>query len=149
MPTHKLPKREVTIQATETFLGKKMVPVYTIIHDASCIKKYKDCKKALAEYEAKWPDYCRKCNGAGFKDVTENQSPMSSGHYWPYTTSEPCQECTNKFKCARCQGELPDYEDTVVLHPCPHCGWNWNRSPGDSLKDPPECYCWEKERERG
>ena len=71
-----------------------------------------------AEFEKKYPKYCKRCKGWGlFKS--------------PNPSLNECNDCIGKELCARC-GEKID-----VMYNCNSCGWNSsdeNRGlPGSSV----------------
>lgn len=119
-----------------------------IDHSPECIAAYEESKREIEEYESKWPNYCRHCNGHGFTTWTENP-PLGSEYYWPETLSELCYECAahEPSKCPRCGGsweDIADLEDFLDrwgnndASECPHCGfrgtWNGGR--------PADYECW-------
>ena len=107
-----------------------------------------------AEYEKKWPNYCRTCGASGEQRTTENASPHGSGLNWPMDTVNCCPDCTasNEPKCPRCgvnwwlkflndamNGYLVNpspgltaaadelYNDWLdERKPCPFCSWMWD-----------------------
>lgn len=107
-------------------------------HDAECDAAQAKWKKALAAYEAEWPNYCRHCHGTGGFIEKYDPSPpgvsLSPGYM---EDGHPCPECTENDKCSRCGGYCPDIENPI----CPHCGFDWGNAKGAPLQ--PECWCWE------
>jgi len=103
-----------------------------------CKERTKKAEAAIETWKAKWPNYCRKCEGAGDFCYSFDPSPsgvaLSPG--W-LEDCEPCPNCTEKGICARCgaNGLNPDTGEG----PCQVCGWNYD----DMLQSMPECFCWE------
>lgn len=77
-------------------------------------------------YIAKWPNYCRQCDGAGSHTFYESVPYGSTNVSMP--VHEYCEGCTasqaeGPQKCARC-GALALKEDGSG--PCSECGWNYD-----------------------
>jgi hypothetical protein len=104
-------------------------------------------EKAVDEYEAKWPKYCRKCWGWG------------GNHGYDYSTGmqdfDPCQTCLEVGDCPQCgiaTAELLEDQDDPQggyydYFACSSCGWN-DLEPDGHPTDPPQptdCNCWELE----
>lgn len=102
------------------------------VHTAECARALAEARALNAPWEARWPDYCRKCYGTGI--VTFWHTPGDPCHGQEQLT-EPCAECTEKGLCARCKGPLTDPEDGDG--PCTACGWNYD----DMLPAGEECFC--------
>ena len=83
-------------------------------------------KKVRDEYIAKWPLYCKKCEGWGGRTI-------------PATYEEPedfdeCSACLSKGHCPRCGKTL---DDGAV--DCVFCNWLLDTSFGlPEFPDPPE-----------
>jgi len=122
-------------------------------------------------YLKQWPNHCTDCNGAGSFYGTENLGPHGEPRMMVSTdapcitciaNNHPvCPRCgadwwTNFLRQARvalgCIYPLdhPEvdskaydlYNDWLGTNkPCPDCNWNWGRTDGDFLSDPPECWC--------
>lgn len=92
-------------------------------------------QKEKAEYEAKYPDHCRKCRGGGYIVFYQNHGPFWGGGDAIETMIDPCEECHPY--CPRCrQEQLWSDEEEDWLEPCPSCGWDKSGSgmcpdPGD------------------
>lgn len=74
-------------------------------------------QKQRAAWLAKWPNYCRKCEGDGGFCTPSN--------YYEPGDYAPC-ECTEMGICPRC-GQ-PDLDAESCDGPCANCGWNYNDS---------------------
>lgn len=103
----------------------------------------KDCNRAITEWIVRagqfieaHPKFCRKCLGAGVHEYQENRAPHGSGHYWPETMREPCEECECKGICPICGEETVD-EDGNRSCKCESFG----------IDLVPECLCWMSELE--
>ena len=59
-------------------------------HTVYCDERTEKYREELKEFEAKYPNYCRKCGDGGFLEYSENQSPFGSGQVWNQTMTEPC-----------------------------------------------------------
>jgi hypothetical protein len=57
------------------------------------------------DWEAKYPNYCRKCGAEGYISWTENLGP--TGECWLDTMSDFCEACVLAItpKCPRCGGD--------------------------------------------
>lgn len=70
------------------------------------------------EYKAKWPNYCKVCNGWGGKYI--------HGTFWEPPDFDYCNRCIEDMKCPRC-GKDYDHLGIETDYPsdsCPHCGWD-------------------------
>ena len=91
------------------------------------------CRRAVAEAEARraawvarWPSYCRECDGWGGR--------YCSGGWEEPPSVDPCEVCACRDRCGRCGEEgLIEGEG-----PCSECGWSYD----DGLPSPAECACW-------
>ena len=79
-------------------------------HSDGCLAHQVEMKRVHDEWVAKWPNYCRKCGGAGEFIYQENQAPFGSGCVWLETLSEPCEECLGNGHCPRCGKDIPEEE---------------------------------------
>jgi hypothetical protein len=113
-------------------------------HTAKCLAQQAEMKRKHDEYVEKWPNYCRKCGGAGEVSRTENQSPIGSGLVWLETLYEFCEHCIGNAVCPRCGKQLPDESGE-----CAHCGWDYGAEacPPAGLEEPCECEVEEWERQ--
>jgi hypothetical protein len=59
----------------------------------------------LAEYEKKYPKYCKTCKGWGFFKS-------------PDPGIKECDDCVRKELCPRCGQKIG------VMYKCESCGWN-------------------------
>lgn len=95
-----------------TIAGEKVIPEkeHYSWHTRKCIEHLNARKRAIAEYEARWPNHCHSCHAQGVHTWSENMSPLGSGHYWPMEMAEPCDDCYDR--CPRCgvnlEEALPD-----------------------------------------
>ncbi len=100
-------------------------------------------EQALAEYETRWPGYCKHCGGEGTTSYQENLAPHGSGRRWMYEFIEPCT-CTEEGRCPRCGQDWPREEIVETIEeqlPCPYCNWKWGEKEGDVAPYEPEiCY---------
>ena len=113
-------------------------------HTESCLKQGAEIEKLRQEYAAKWPKYCRKCEGWGGFSYSYDPSPagvsLGPGSMQDW---DPCPECTEKELCPRCGGPVP-YDPDRPDKPCAACGYaGYEATPG--MPPQHECYCWEKE----
>jgi hypothetical protein len=67
------------------------------------------------EYAAKWPKYCRTCNGIGGHKNDPAKFPT------------PCAECYGRGRCGRCGSDMLPY-----IQNCTKCGWT-AYTPADAL----------------
>ncbi len=93
---------------------------------------YEVYKKALAEWQAKWPAACEECGGWGGESYSYDPSPAGvSLAPGSMTGFEPCGAagCVFDGNCARCMrptlSEIPGVFDEGE-GPCKHCGWNYD-----------------------
>ena len=113
-------------------------------HTEGCLQQGAEIEKLRQEYAAKWPGYCKKCEGCGAFSTQYDPSPagVSLGP-GSMMDCDPCPECAEKELCPRCGGPMP-YDDDQPDKPCASCGWNgYEETPG--MPPEHECYCWEKE----
>ncbi len=93
---------------------------------------YEKYQKALAEWQAKWPNACKKCGGWGGHTYKYDPSPagvsLSPGCM---TDFDPCEApgCISEGNCARCGKPALSTIPGVCEEgegPCKECGWNYN-----------------------
>lgn len=107
-------------------------------HSQACIERTNAVKKAISEYEEKWPNYCRKCNGVGFL-VSYQSVPYGMGST-NMEVDDFCS-CVEEGKCPRCGivvFDEDDFDDDKLE--CPKCGWTEESPICPELDD---CGCWE------
>lgn len=108
-------------------------------HTKECNTAFAAHEKAVSEYEAKWPNYCRKCKGwSGFwssYDPSPSGVALAPGSMLDFDT---CPECWDKGKCARCSGHV-DTDAWDEGDVCPGCGFIFGGD--DGLPAEPECWC--------
>jgi hypothetical protein len=46
-----------------------------VIHDEACLQAFAEYEHKKSEYESRWPNYCRNCNGDGGFYSTYDPSP--------------------------------------------------------------------------
>ena len=98
----------------------------------------------LAEWVAKYPNYCRHCGGTGSVMVTENCAPYGESSDWLYTFEVIC-DCVIEGRCPRCGSTLPEPKPDAEpgLERCSVCGWDATTSYKEQLHAPErECTCW-------
>lgn len=113
-------------------------------HDDRCKRDVEKYEKAVAEFENRWPNYCRHCGAHGETSYSENLAPHGSGRMWMYEFHEPCN-CSEDGICPRCGASWPQEDIVKIIEeqlPCPHCGWNWGENEGDTAPYEPECLCY-------
>lgn len=84
-------------------------------HSYLCALKTAQDRARYAAYVAKWPHYCRKCDGSGGRWLP------GTYHYPP--DFDPCG-CLEDGYCPRCgvlTWEQEDFDGAPVT--CPECGW--------------------------
>lgn len=107
-----------------------------------CQKRFSDYNKNMAEYEEKWPNYCRECGTKGviayYKDSSSCAASLSPSSYY---FEEPCSYCWEQGKCPRC-GNLFGFNDDGWGHklPCSYCSWDYGMIVG-MPPITPECLC--------
>lgn len=111
-------------------------------HTARCDANRGSWAEMRAEYVAKWPKSCRKCDASGGMEVSDRVPYGSTWVSMPST--EPCPECMEQGKCPRC-GFTGMSEDWETPTPCAQCGWQWGDKPGDRCPPEWDCDCWEFE----
>lgn len=99
----------------------------TYRHSPKCITVHERWKELVAEFEAKHPDYCRHCGGAGY--FVELFKPAPGSGY--LEDVYPCQKCEDIGKCALCGADLAEDSCERV------CGCSYD----DFLPTEPECFC--------
>lgn len=86
-------------------------------HTPECLNYQKTLAEDRAEWIAKYPSYCRKCEGAGeLHDPGNRDEPPSV---------DDC-ECLESFRCPRCGAavEPRDFADSRIMVACLACGWS-------------------------
>ena len=129
-------------------------------HTASCLVSKAKFAFAQFAFENKYPDYCRKCGGAGWTNYDYDPSPAGVGLAPGFMTeSEECECWTEPpYYCPLCGAQgtvvsvvLTDdpnkYNDTWE---CVKCGWNSEEffdNPTTMIHAPDpdgiEYTCWE------
>jgi hypothetical protein len=71
-------------------------------------------------WKAKWPDYCRVCDGWGMLGEAPN-TPEDPG-------PEPCDAFGDEDRCHRCGSPLSDLPLNQAMSQwhCSMCGWSWD-----------------------
>lgn len=113
-----------------------------IEHTEKCLAARAKEREALAAYEYKWPNFCRRCGGTGEDAWIENQAP-AGGCHWGMMMSEPCPHCIGQGKCPRCGVEgQNNFEDCETLK-CFACGWDEGMAGAPEVLNDFECGCYE------
>lgn len=91
-------------------------------HSEACVEETQAFDRKLKEWDAKWPNACKHCGGAGaWHSYGGREEPPDGG---------PCSECTEKGLCARCgQPGLTDEDrgdKSTGDGPCKLCGWDYD-----------------------
>jgi hypothetical protein len=111
-------------------------------HTAECLHRTQLFTEAIAEYQARWPNYCRKCNGWGSKTVYDSIEAWGANCSMP--SEEPCPDCLEKDLCPRC-GVLMGLDwENITYAACPHCGWSEEEADGCPELDVDDCSCGEE-----
>jgi hypothetical protein len=107
-------------------------------------------EKAVDDYEARWPKYCRKCGGWGGKLGYDSSTGMED--------YDPCQACIELGYCPQCGEATAEMleepgEGYYDYFACSLCGWrdddpNREGHPMDSPQVT-DCNCWELEYFKG
>lgn len=97
-----------------------------------CLRIIAQAEAQRAAWAARWPSYCRECDGWGGHRYAVNLDEPPS--------VEPCEGCAGRGRCGRCWA-LGLTEDGAG--PCAACGWDYS----DGLPPLVECYCWAEEVE--
>jgi len=119
-------------------------------HTRFCNDQFKKHDKIVTEYEKKWPNYCKKCNGWGGFWSQYDPSPagiaLAPGYMLDF---EPCDQCIEEGICPRCgqtssliELDVEDGDDII----CPNCNWKSDNNCQDmsemwGLPQPPVCMC--------
>ena len=103
----------------------------SFVHTNACTNRQLAFQKAVAEYNEKWPNHCKKCGG-------------HSGRSYPATYNDPgdfeeCSDCICQGRCPRC-GDDRYYSDWETDSPCKNCGWTYKDG---GAPEPPDCECHE------
>lgn len=114
-----------------------------------CKENYKKWEQKLKEWEEKYPNHCKNCDGSGVIIYTYDPSPSGVSLGCGYMTdAEDCPECLAKGLCPLCGTKLNTIagENIVDIEtPCRNCGLSVLE--GLEQPKPPEhyeCYCWEE-----
>lgn len=101
-----------------------------MVHSQKCLNEQAKIAKAIKAFDAKYPNFCKKCDGAGLH--------VSNGSYWVPPDVDPCDACVGQGKCPMCGKQ---HGDDWQGDAC-ECGWNWD---GDGVEHRPEydefCSC--------
>lgn len=113
-------------------------------HKQACEAARQEYLRKLAEWEAKYPNYCRNCGGAGSVLVTENYAPHGARSAWPCTFEDVC-DCVIEGRCPRCGATLPESNPDAEpgLELCLQCSWDATTPLKEQQHAPEwECTCW-------
>lgn len=114
-------------------------------HTESCKRFQDQLKAAHNAWVARWPDYCRACEGYGETKYIYDPSPagvsLAAG---TMEDAEPCP-CTMTGHCPRCgryhaRWDETDWEDEVIKCDC--CGWVYGKTEG-CPPEADECGCYD------
>lgn len=88
-----------------------------------CKEKIQQHQQVVAEFEQRYPNYCRHCLGNGGEfysfDPSSSGVSLATGFMVDF---ENCSECVEKGRCPLCGVALPDDEPWI----CPGCGWDYD-----------------------
>lgn len=93
----------------------------TRYHTPECLAYQQECQAEAHAYDLAWPGSCPRCGGGGeFVELDPDAGYMG----------EPCPDCTEQGRCARCGEPGLTSEDrgdpTTGDGPCSACGWNYD-----------------------
>lgn len=103
------------------------------------------------EFARRYPNYCRKCGGAGGFMWHYDPSPAGVSLAGGYMVdAEPCPECVEQGKCPKCghQHEItdpvnPPFSDEDFA--CESCGYvPLQDDPPPTAQPDYECHCWDR-----
>jgi hypothetical protein len=114
-----------------------------IVHAAECLKNQAQDQKALRAYLAKWPKYCRHCNGNGGYEIPQTR--------WEPADYDFCGRCIEQGHCPRCAQPLPANAFDVQWIYCDICDWLESTTPDapiDWITQGDACECeWSRDRD--
>ena len=122
-------------------------------HSDECMQNYGRSLQKREDYNKRYPDHCKACEGHGIVTWTENGAPMGAG-FWPMEMRDCCDHCTGNGKCPGCmqpvfsEKDLENMDGSGKVY-CENCGWVDDGEHG--MPEEYSCwgYCdWERERER-
>lgn len=97
-------------------------------HTHACQRAATTRWKERAAWEARWPNYCRSCEGWG--------EVVYVGSQYEPPESDPCPRCSEQGHCPRCGGATLN-DDNEYAH-CGACGW---KIGGKGCQLPPAYEC--------
>lgn len=106
-------------------------------HFQECIEDNEVQASMLAEFLARYPNYCRACHAYGYKLEQD---------YWGEWEWKGCEGCDGL--CPRCMtATLADKEDNQE---CSTCGWidDLDFAGENCLPRSPECFCADMRRDQ-
>jgi hypothetical protein len=116
-------------------------------HSKYCLEQTQRYVDFVADFEEKYPNYCKKCDGWGGKWERYDPSPagvsLGSGYMEDF---EPCEDCIDALplKCPRCGFPylrwVIQQRQGINFSPCPRCNWS-EEDPDGIPTDTPECFC--------
>lgn len=110
-------------------------------HTQECLDTHRRAEEARTAWGAKWPNYCRGCEGHGGSGGSYDPIGDGRGHLSMF---DPCSTCAENGICARC-GTKEAEEGALCETPCTVCGWDQAKPDGmPQLPDGP-CPCYERE----
>lgn len=118
-----------------------------LLHSPACERQRAAHELRYAEYEAAWPNACRKCDASGWLESFDSvPMPFGPGNC-SMPTGEPC-DCILQAEplpdlgvCPRCRHVQSVSSDAFAdgCLPCEACGWKWGERNGDVR---PLFECW-------
>ena len=119
--------------------------IHNVIHTDDCIAARNDERKALAEYESAYPNYCRKCGSEGghtdYEFRGECHGIPASEQVYCY-----CPHCVDEGLCPRCgDGDTNFFSNDVIEGglslKCFACGWQEGDAGAPKVLDLYDCGC--------
>jgi len=91
--------------------------------DAYCV----EVAQANKEWNERWPNACKKCEGAGGSSYIEMHGFKHGAGEQMFDTCA----CVDDGICPRCGFSMDNSEGDETI-PCKLCGWNWGKGPDDA-----------------
>jgi hypothetical protein len=115
-------------------------------HRKNCAEQKAKWEIERAEFVAKHPNHCRKCNGTGgfYSQYDPSPAGVSLGAGF-MVDWDSCSECSDNGLCPLCGGivfAVYDEKAVYVHDACQMCGYNTDMTD----ENPPaefECFCYE------
>lgn len=90
-------------------------------HTEECLARLTAMQSARNKFEAKFPNFCRKCEATGWRRNVDSV-PYGSTNV-SMESVEMCESCIGSSKCPRC-GELGTYDESDDTFVCNSCGYD-------------------------